>query len=127
MRPLIFILTLMLSTACASQIMQGYVGKDIKEVMLTYGPPINEIDMGKGKRAFQWSITQSYSTPAIINQNSAGSASVYGNQIYASGRTTSYITPSNTNTRNCFYTLFAEKQKSGWIVTGFKQPEFMCE
>ncbi|MBC6405450.1 MAG: hypothetical protein GDA41_06965 [Rhodospirillales bacterium] len=31
---------------CASQIMADYIGKSIREPILDYGPPINEVDLG---------------------------------------------------------------------------------
>ncbi|WP_372376335.1 hypothetical protein ACDI35_08680 [Xanthomonas axonopodis pv. cajani] len=39
---------------CASTEMKQYVGKDIREVILVNGPPINELDMEDGVRAFQF-------------------------------------------------------------------------
>jgi hypothetical protein len=48
---------LTLFTGCVADTMRGYVGQDIRAVMLAYGPPANEIDLGGGTRAFQWSKT----------------------------------------------------------------------
>ena len=43
----------LLLVGCVSDTMRGYVGQDIRAVMLDYGPPIGEIDLGGGARAFQ--------------------------------------------------------------------------
>jgi SAM-dependent methyltransferase len=42
----------MLLTGCVADKMRSYVGMDIRSVELSYGPPINEIDLGNGSRAF---------------------------------------------------------------------------
>ena len=47
--------------------MQGFVGKDIRQVVLDYGTPINAMDMGNGTRAFQWKMTKSRTTPTYIS------------------------------------------------------------
>ena len=52
-----------LLTACAADTMQSYVGQDIRNVELAYGPPVNQIDLGSGARAFQWSKITADTTP----------------------------------------------------------------
>src|SRR4051812_38102748 len=37
-----------LLTGCAADTMRTYVGQDIRNVELAYGPPINQIDLGNG-------------------------------------------------------------------------------
>jgi hypothetical protein len=54
---------LTLFTGCVADTMGGYVGQDIRAVMLAYGPPANEVDLGGGTRAFQWSKTSVDTTP----------------------------------------------------------------
>ncbi len=53
----------MLVPGCVADTMRGYVGQDIRAVMLEYGPPANEIDLGGGARAFQWSKISVDTTP----------------------------------------------------------------
>src|SRR4051812_49865455 len=55
--------TLVLLAACVADTMRSYVGQDIRAVMLAYGPPANEIDLGGGARAFQWSKISVDTTP----------------------------------------------------------------
>src|SRR3954447_8720787 len=54
---------MVLLAACVADTMRSYVGQDIRAVMLAYGPPANEIDLGGGTRAFQWSKTSVDTTP----------------------------------------------------------------
>lgn len=49
---------------CATDTMRSYVGQDIREVELTYGPPINKIDMRNESRAFQWAKILGNTIPA---------------------------------------------------------------
>ena len=39
-------------SGCATEIMQGYVGRSIQEPILDYGPPVNVVEMGQGRRHF---------------------------------------------------------------------------
>ena len=54
------VLALSTLIGCASEIMKGYVGRPVQDVMLDYGAPTNAFDMGDGRRAFQWIIHSSY-------------------------------------------------------------------
>lgn len=128
---IIMVAIAMALSGCASSIMQSYVGKDINEVIMDYGAPINSFDMPDGKRAFQWHDTVTYQSPAIVNtyNNGAGTTLQSGSLYTHSyrGNSTSVITPGYSNTDHCFYTLFAEKIGKQWIVTGFRKPRLACE
>ena|ERR1700722_19381812 len=52
-----------LLVGCVADTMRSYAGQDIRAVELTYGPPINQIDLGNGTRAFQWSKVSVDTTP----------------------------------------------------------------
>jgi len=52
-----------LLVGCVADTMRSYVGQDIRAVELNYGPPINQIDLGNGTRAFQWSKVSVDTTP----------------------------------------------------------------
>lgn len=56
-------LVTLLVAGCVADTVRGYVGQDIRAVMLAYGPPAGEIDLGGGTRAFQWSKTSVNTTP----------------------------------------------------------------
>ena len=113
-------LVLSLLAACATEIMQGYVGQPVEMVQLDYGPPSNIIEMPDGTRAYQWNINSSGVMP-MTNYNSG---TVYGGGTTANyyGTTTTYVPYES----NCLYTLFASKQGRSWVVTGFREPNLMC-
>jgi len=112
---------LFLLSACASQIMEGYVGKSINEPILDYGPPTNVIELAKDQRAYQWARTNT----GVMPITSPTTATVYGGGTFATvfGSSTTYVPYSNA----CVYTLLATNQANEWIVTGFRQPTLDCE
>lgn len=101
---------------CASQIMEGYVGRDITDVMLEFGRPSNVFELPDGRVAFQWTDTNTIYTPAttnIYNYGSYATATTYG------GTASSY---------DCVYTFFAKPNGAGsHTIVGFKQPSLECE
>ena len=96
--------------------MQGYVGKDVTEIVVDHGPPSNVFEMPDGRFAFQWSETASYTEPTNTTINS------YGSYAYA----TTY--GGYTSSWECFYTFFAKPNpQNSYTVVGFKQPNWECE
>ena len=120
-----FLLTVLLLVGCAGMNMQAYLGKDIRDVMVDYGPPVHQFDMGNGTRAFQWETVDHYrepvtaSTTGFVNGPKHSGGIVNANTIYTGG---------NTYTSKCFYTYFAKwnKLSKGWIITGFRKPVSGC-
>jgi predicted small secreted protein len=110
-----------LLTGCAADTMRGYVGQDIRAVMLSYGPPLNEIDLGDGTRAFQWNKVSVKSTPV---------STVTATEKDRKGRfvTQTQFVGGTRTVRNCLYTFLAawDSQRSAWIATGFRQPSLNC-
>ncbi len=110
-----------LLAGCAADTMRGYVGQDIRAVELAYGPPANEVDLGGGTRAFQWSKVSVDITPA---------STVTTTDKDRRGRRTTrtqFVGGTQTVT-NCLYTFLAawDPRRDGWIVTGFRQPSLDC-
>jgi hypothetical protein len=110
-----------LLTACAADTMQSYVGQDIRNVELAYGPPANQIDLGNGARAFQWSKISVDTTPitavSTTDKNKKGRKTTQ----------TQFIGGDTTVTR-CLYTFITtwNQQTNGWTVTGIRQPTLEC-
>ncbi len=125
MKKLTVLILIFVLGGCASQIMESYVGKDVREVMLDYGPPANAFDMGDGRRAFQWVIGSSYTTP--VSATTTGSVNTYGSTSWVNSNTT--ITGGQTINSKCVYTLFGQwnEDRKGWLITDFKKPNLMCE
>lgn len=112
---------LVLLSGCAADTMRGYVGQDIRAVELAYGPPANEIDLGDGTRAFQWSKTSVSTTPA--------SAVTTADKERKGSRTTrTQFTGGTQTVTNCLYTFLTawDARRSSWVVTGFRQPSLDC-
>lgn len=118
MKKLLF--ALFLVAGCASQIMDGFVGQNVNQVMIKYGPPVNVFDVGDGRRAFQWRVDESLIIPQTTNYN----AYTTGNFTTGTAVTTGGYLGSHT----CFYTLYAKQNKpNSWIVVGFEKPNLFCE
>jgi hypothetical protein len=135
MKKILIVLLPFVMASCASSIMKGYIGKNINEPILDYGPPSNVIELSKTQKAYQWINVSQNTTPVTVNSygNSYGtanaysygnSASAYGNSTYTG---TSTVTGGNTYNSKCVYTLIADKKEKDWIVTSFRKPSFMCE
>jgi hypothetical protein len=110
-----------LLASCAADTMKGYVGQDIRAVELEYGPPVNQIDLGNGTRAFQWSKTTVNTTPV--------SAVTTTDKDKKGRRTTqTQYVGGDQSVTNCLYTFLTvwDAPQRRWVVTGFRQPSFDC-
>src|SRR3546814_17419814 len=92
---------------CASQIMKSYIGKDVREAVLDYGPPANAIDLGGDKRAFQWVMNSRYTTP--VTATTTGSVNSYGPTAWVNTNTT--VTGGQTINSSCIYTLIRSEER----------------
>ncbi len=136
---------LLFISGCASKIMEGYIGKDVRMAVIDYGSPANAFDLGDGTRVFQWVMHKSYTTPTYVSSTGTATTtgSMYGNS-YGYGNTRRYnanynaTTWLNTNTvisggqtihSKCIYTIFAKwsQSRKSWIITSYKKPSLMCE
>lgn len=113
--PLVVVLS-----GCATMTMQGYIGKPITDVVMDYGPPANYVDLPDGKRAFQWAISKTRSTPMVIN------STAYRAGPSATGFTT--VSGGNTVTSGCIYTMIARwgAVSNTWIVEDYRTPSVAC-
>ncbi|WP_148293981.1 hypothetical protein [Azospirillum sp. B4] len=120
---LIIALALGLS-GCATDIMQGYIGRAPQEVMARYGPPYIIFDMPDGRRAYQWlQISHSTST----GSEESHTRWVDGSNGHRESVTTTQIIPSTTEVHKCFYTMYAHQTPAGgWVFDSFEKPEFGC-
>ena len=118
MKKLLFIV--FLAAGCASQIMGEFVGQNINQVMVEYGPPVNVFDVGDGRRAFQWRMDEAIIMPQTTNYSAYTTGSITtGTATTTGGYVGSY---------SCFYTLYAKQNKpNSWVVVGFEKPSLFCE
>jgi hypothetical protein len=93
--------------ACTSQVLDGYVGRPIEDVLLEKGPPDNLMDMADGRRAYQWRR-----------------AEMSGMPIWSPNMTSVAVIPYSTS---CVDTVFASRQGLQWVVVGFHKPTLDCE
>lgn len=118
-------LAAMALTGCASSVMNGFVGKPIQEVMVRYGQPNNAFDMGDGRRAFQWSMSNTYVTP--VTSTTTGNAYAYGPSVAWTQNT--QISGGVPITNTCAYTMFGRWSGASntWIMESFQKPKLACE
>ena len=107
--------------SCTADQMRTYIGQDIRMVELSYGPPINQINLGNGTRAFQWQKISVETTPV---------SAVSTTEKEKKGRRTTqtqYI-GGDTSVTKCLYTFITmwNPQANGWVVTGIREPSFDC-
>jgi hypothetical protein len=111
----------MLLAGCVADQMRSYMGQDIRSVELSYGPPVNQIDLGSGTRAFQWAKISVDTTPV--------SAITTTEKDNKGRRTTEtqFVGGDQTVTR-CLYTFITtwSPPSNGWVVTGIREPSFDC-
>lgn len=112
-------------TGCATNIMEGYVGQPLQAGIARYGPPEVVFDMPDGRRAFQWRMESSYTTPV----QTYGSANIYappGAFATVNYQQTQY--GGDTSVQVCRYTMYARWQETqnAWIFESFEKPPLMC-
>jgi hypothetical protein len=104
---------------CATEVMKGFVGHDVTDVIVKYGPPANAFDLPDGRRAFQWRQDSTYFSPGTTTYN----GTTYGNHTTGTAVTTGAYAGVST----CYYTLYAQPGPNNrWTVVGFEQPTFEC-
>jgi predicted small secreted protein len=108
-----------LLTSCAADTMRSYVGQDIRNVELAYGPPINQIDLGNGSRAFQWAKVSVDTTPV---------SAITTTDKDKKGRKTTQtrFTGGDQTVTRCLYTFITTRKADSWIVTGIREPSLDC-
>ena len=108
---------------CASTHMKQYLGKDIREVVIDSGPPINAFDMGDGTRAFQFKWGGgTYVVPQ--STTTTGSVTAVGNSAWYQSHSIS-TGGGVVTSEGCVITYFAtwHQQKDSWIVSNYRVPK----
>lgn len=101
--------------------MRSYVGSDIREVELQYGPPSNQVDLGAGSRAFQWAKVSVDTTPVTATRVTEKTKK--GGKV-----TTTQFSGGDQSVTRCVYTFITawNASRGAWIVTGIRQPSLDC-
>ena len=123
MRALIFAFALSMLGGCVSTHMKQFMNKDIREVMIDAGPPINAFDMGNGVRAFQFRWGGgSFAFPQTTN--TTGNVTSYSNTAWLSAQ--SITTGGGTyHSEGCLITYLAtwSAERNTWVVTSIRYPK----
>ena len=109
-----------------TMILQGYVGKDLREAVLDYGYPVMFLDMGDGRRAFQWDMSLTVDLPATA-KTTTETQGLWTNSTTSTSKTV--IDPGGlTIIPGCKYTMFGEwnAEQNGWKIIDFKKPSGFC-
>lgn len=118
---LVLVMAILWVSGCTADTMRGYIGQDIRAVELANGPPSNQIDLGQGTRAYQWTRISTDTTPvsAVTTTDKDWRGRKVKQTVYTGGDTT---------VTNCNYTFLTawDSQRQGWIVTGIRQPSLDC-
>lgn len=115
------VLTTILS-GCVSTYMKAFIGKDIREVMMTEGAPINAFDLGDGRRAFQYKFGGgTLVTPQV--SSTTGRTTILGNSVWLDQRAITQPA-AIIESEGCLISYIAEfsSAKSAWTVVDIRYP-----
>ena len=116
-RAIILIFSIVMS-GCASTEMKSYIGKDIREVVLTNGQPLGALDMGNGVRAFQFIWGGTTTTAVRAQTEIQGNSEWFGKaDIRSSG--------SALMSNGCIvaYLTRYDDSRKGWIIFDYRIPQ----
>jgi hypothetical protein len=123
MRKVLILAAVLMIGGCATQVMQGYIGRPVQSAMASYGPPDVVFEMPDGRRAFQWVMTSSGVTP----RQSYGQANIYAPPgAFAQVNTQTMTFGGNPYSMTCRYTMYATWNGSAWIFDSYEPPAFGC-
>lgn len=111
------------AAGCVSTHMKQFIGKDIREVIMVSGPPINAFDLPEGRRAFQYRFGGGQLVQPTVSTES-GTAIVFNNQAWYEKQT--ITKPSRVvEIEGCLISYIAsfDEQKDGWIVEDIRYPK----
>jgi len=107
-------------SACASQIMKSFVGRDVASVVARYGPFESTFPMPDGRHAFQWKMVETSMVPFESTVDEVITRNGSSERVRSSG---GYL-----NEETCFYTVYAVPAgTNGWTIVGYEKPDFDCE
>jgi len=114
-------------SACASTHMKQYQGRDIRDVVLDSGPPVNVFDYGDGRRVFQFRWGGgTYVVPQ--STTTTGSVSAIGNTAWYQQQsiTTGGGTVTSEGCIISYITTWSEERQA-WVVTEYHvPPQLVC-
>ena len=113
MRPIFLLAALLALPGCVSTEMKQYVGRDISDAMISYGPPERIIELPDGRRAYQFR-----SGGGAIPVAGSTTSTFSGNTV-----TTTGTLPTVLNAPGCLLTFIAVPSGSSWQVVEMRVPK----
>ncbi len=116
-----WLLSVLLLTSCVSTHMSGYLGKEISEVVLMEGQPINVLELPDGRRGYQYifgTVIGSTTGTTVSERKSETSAGKTANTKV----TTTGNASAAYSAQGCLVTYIARQQGDAWIVEDFRYP-----
>ena len=118
----LFIVSL-LQAGCVSTHMEQFIGKDVREVVMSDGAPANIFDLGDGRRVFQF--YWGGGTVVVPGQIQGQSQStVIGDTVYTTG-TALVMPPRIIESQGCLTNYITDwnQELNGWIVVEIRYPQ----
>ena len=109
----------LIAAGCASDIMEGYVGRDITAVVANYGAPYRTFDVPGGRVAYQWRIIEHSDSPQEIDFNAARDGDAISGQVT--------ISEARSRSHTCYYTFYTRRNGASVTIVSFERPSFECE
>ena len=115
----VFVLALALSSigGCATRVnetMASWMGHNVSDVIASWGPPAQVMDIGGGNKIFVWSAARQWTTPGVATTTT----NVYGSPGFATATSTTNYSPPQTSGYNATRTFWVnadgEIYQWGW-------------
>ena len=101
-------------TACVSQFAKPYIGKDVVELELENGKPVNIVELPGGRRSYQYMWGGG---TAVVPGSTFGTATTIGRTTFVQAQSTPAVAVSS---EGCRVNFIAERHGDRWIVVDAK-------
>ena len=102
----------LIGSGCAANVnkmMESWMGHHVSELIASWGPPQQVIDLGEEGKVYVWSAVRSFTTPGSATTTTTGSATVYGSTAFGSAQSTTTYTPPQTTSRTATRSFWVDK------------------
>jgi hypothetical protein len=113
----IFLINITGCTAMIDKKMASWVGRNVNDLIASWGPPQQTMSDGQGGQVLIYSQAKTWTTPGQATTNTYGNANTYGNiygntyqgNTYGSATSTTTYTPPQTSGYNAQRMFWADK------------------
>jgi hypothetical protein len=113
------------ASGCAARVnkvMESWMGHNVSELIASWGPPQQTIDLGNQGRVYVWSAVRSFTTPGRANTTTTGSAVAFGNMATGSAYSTTTYTPPQTTSYAATRSFWVDHNTAG-LGAGCSKPQ----